>query len=91
MGGSSSSSSSSSVEGLRKSQGVPDLYVSIARAKEDWDEGADTLLAVWTALKVAARCGRQGRFASSTNAIVSKGALAGLRAGETGCGRTETG
>ena len=42
-------------------------------------------------VEVAARCGRQGRFASSTNAIVSKGALAGLRAGETGCGRTETG
>ena len=40
---------------------------------------------------MAARCGRQGRFASSTNAIDSKGALAGLRAGETGCGRTETG
>lgn len=44
-----------------------------------------------SSVEVAARCGRQGRFASSTNAIVSKGALAGLRAGETGCGRTETG
>lgn len=37
--------------GFAQSQGVPDSYVSIARAKEEWDEGADTLLAVWTALK----------------------------------------
>jgi hypothetical protein len=37
--------------GFAQSQGTPDSYVSIARAKDRWDEDADTLFAVWTALK----------------------------------------
>jgi hypothetical protein len=70
------------VEALRKGQGVPNPYVSIARAKEEWDEGADTLLAVWTALKwPPVAVGREGLRVQRTRSSGREGCACGVESG----------